>query len=135
MRMVGRNFSTGVEIPDNIAFISWKVGNSDATLVIADFYSRANGAIEVVFKPRPLAYRSMDEGSWLSMYWPPDENDFPLKPVMLIEKGSDFLTWLPGYGEEEFADRDLLHLMFFTMDDVLEILCDEMPAFRKVPLK
>src|SRR5690554_5332148 len=98
-------------MPLEIDFFSWKVSCNDASLLVVEFPSTKNEGIEVYFDRCPLAYRSMDEGSWLSMYWPPDVNKSPLGPIMLIESGSDFLTWLPGCSEEHLAGCDMFHVM------------------------
>ncbi|OYD06128.1 hypothetical protein [Paludifilum halophilum] len=108
------------------------VDNSDG--ITLEFSDESNQKIVWVnFREGVLSYRNTDEGSLLKMlkylnqqYGITFYSEWPLFKV----KNSGYLTWFQEQSCGVYESSEIVHYVFLTPHDVIEILSDYSPSVR-----
>lgn len=131
MTRVHSRFPTQCLIPDRLDFFALRYDSEGFRLYVVEFASKAEKIWELHFGARPLALRTMDEGSYLSMSWALDASDRPNSPIVLVT-GSDFLEWFLTQSCGVYSVDEVKHVTILTENDWFEILCMRLPTIRQI---
>ncbi len=124
-------FPTKYLLPERLEFCALHYDDKGYRIYVTEFSSRGKEIFEINFGHAPLAQRSMDEGSFLSMSWTSDEKKQPVGPIVLVT-GSDFLEWFHRQSCGIFAHNEVTHVAVLTQNDWFEVLCRNLPTIKRV---
>lgn len=125
------SFPTEHPLPDRLDFCALYYDDKGYRLHVTEFSSNRGEVFEINFGHAPLAQRSMDEGSFLSMSWTSDESNGPVGAVTLVT-GSDFLEWFHEQSCHIYSRDEVKHVAVLTQNDWFEVLCRNLPTIRLI---
>lgn len=88
------------------------------------FDSENNKKIDIFLGKAALTCRMTDEGDMLQSinYWSEEYGDDLFTWPIYKSNNSSFVRWFNEESCEKFADKNIEHYVFFTEDDIIEVI-------------
>lgn len=117
-------YKTDINIPTNIT-MKWLLDYSEALCITFEIEDKLNSFINVTFDAGVLVYRNRDESDFLKkMNFLTDNygSRFYIDWRFFKVTNSEFIHWFVDQNYNMFKVDDILHFVFITNDEVIEVL-------------